>query len=158
MKYPRRIFLIGLKQVMAFNFRPATRKTILSHILICLGIATLFNLFYGCGESPIRAPRLDVSEESWDFGTVKIGSDVKHTVIVKNTGSAELTLYAYPSCPACMFLELEKFSIPAKSETKLHVKVVETEAGPYEGFIMVDSSDPTQQVKKLTVKGTFINQ
>jgi len=62
------------------------------------------------------------------------------------------------SCPACMYLELEKYSIPPKSETKLHIKIVETQAGPYESFITVDSNDPAQQVKKLTVKGTFINQ
>ncbi len=125
---------------------------------ICLSIVALITLFFGCGESQIRVPKIDISEESWDFGTVKTGSDVKHTIIIKNIGSAELTLYAYPSCPACMYLELEKYSIPPKSETKLHVKVVETEAGPYESFIMVDSNDPSQQVKKLTVKGTFIKQ
>jgi hypothetical protein len=125
---------------------------------ICLSIAALTTLFSGCGEPQIRAPKIDIPEKSWDFGTVKIGSVIEHTIIIKNIGSAELTLYAYPSCPACMFLELEKYSIPPKSETKLHVKIVETEVGPYEGFITVDSNDPTQQVKKLTVKGTFINQ
>jgi hypothetical protein len=103
-------------------------------------------------------PKIDVSEESWDFGTVKIGSEVKHTIIIRNIGSAELTLYAYPNCPACMYLELEKYSIPPKSETKLHIKIIETQAGPYEGFITVDSNDPAQQEKKLTVKGIFINQ
>lgn len=124
---------------------------------ICLSIAALITLFSGCEKSQIRAPKIDISEESWDFGTVKIGSDVKHTIIIKNIGSDELTLYAYPSCPACMFLELEKYSIPPKSGTKLHIKIVETQAGPYEGFITVDSNDPTQRQKKLTVKGILIN-
>jgi hypothetical protein len=127
---------------------------------VYLNIAALVTLFSGCGEPQIeapKAPKIDVSEESWDFGTVKIGSDVKHTIIVKNTGSDTLTLYAYPSCPACMYLDLEKYDIPPKSETKLHIKVVETQAGPYEGSIIIDSNDPAQQKKKLTVKGTFIN-
>jgi hypothetical protein len=125
---------------------------------IYLGIAAVVTLFSGCGGSQNRGPKIDISEESWDFGTAKIGSDVKHTIIIRNIGSAELTLYAYPTCPACMYLDLEEYSIPPKSETKLHVKIVETQAGPYEGFIIVDSSDITQQEKKLTVKGTFINQ
>lgn len=125
---------------------------------VCLSIAALITSFFGCGGSQIRAPKIDITEESWDFGTVKIGSDVKHTIIIKNIGSAELTLYAYPSCPACMYLELEKYSIPPKSETKLHVKIVETQVGPYESSIIVDSNDPAQREKKLTVKGTFINQ
>jgi len=129
---------------------------------ICLSIAAVITLFPGCEKPQIqapKAPKIDVSEESWDFGTVKIGSDVKHTIIVKNTGSDTLTLYAYPSCPACMYLDLEKYNLPPKSETKLHIiKIVETQAGPYESFIIIDSNDPTQQHKKLTVKGTFINQ
>ena len=125
---------------------------------ICLSIAVLITLFSGCGEPQVRVPKIDISEESWDFGTAKIGSDVKHTIIIKNTGSDELTLYAYPSCPACMYLDIEKYSIPPKSETRLHVRVVERQAGPYEGFIIVDSSDPAQQKKKLAVKGTFIDQ
>ena len=124
---------------------------------ICLSIAALITLFSGCGESQIRVPKIDISEESWDFGTVKTGSDVKHTIIIKNTGSDTLTLYAYPNCPACMYLELEKYNIPPKGETKLHIKVVETQAGPYEGSITIDSNDPAQQKKTLTVKGTFIN-
>jgi hypothetical protein len=126
--------------------------------MICLSIAASVTLFLGCEEPQIRVHKIDISEESWDFGTVKIGSDVKHTIIIKNIGGAELTLYAYPNCPACMYLELEKYSIPPKSETKLHVKIVETKAGPYEGFITVDSNDPAQRLKKLTVKGAFINQ
>ena len=128
---------------------------------VCLSIAALITLFSGCRESQIRAPKapkIDVSEESWDFGTVKIGSEVKHTFIIKNTGSDVLTLYAYPSCPACMYLDLEKYNIPPKSETKLHVKIVETQAGPYEGSIIIDSNDPIQQQKKINVKGTFTNQ
>ena len=125
---------------------------------VCLSIAAVITLFSGCGEPQIRAPKINISEESWDFGTVKIGSDVKHTIIIKNTGSDILTLYAYPSCPACMYLELEQYSIPPKSETKLRIiKIVETQAGPYESSIIVDSNDPAQQQKKLTVKGIFIN-
>lgn len=125
---------------------------------ICLNIVVLITLFFVFRKSQTLVPKLDISEEFWDFGTVKTGSEVQHTLIIKNIGSAELTLYAYPSCPACMFLELEKYSIPPKNETKLHVKIVETVAGPYEGFITVDSNDTTQLVKKLSVKGTFINQ
>jgi hypothetical protein len=125
---------------------------------VCLSIAAVITLFSGCGRSQIRAPKIDISEESWDFGTVKIGSDVKHTIIIKNTGNDVLTLYAYPSCPACIYLELDKYSIPRKSETKLHIiKIVETQAGPYEGSIIIDSNDLMQQHKKLTIKGKFIN-
>jgi hypothetical protein len=144
-----------------FNCKILKMKKLLLIGTICLSIAALITLLSGCRESQIRAskaPKIDVSEESWDFGTAKIGSVVKHTIIVKNTGSDELTIYAYPSCPACMYLELEQYGIPPKRETKLHIKIVETQAGPYEGSIIIDSNDPEQREKKLTVKGTFINQ
>ena len=127
---------------------------------ICLSSVALITLFSGCGQSQIQVPgvpRLDISEESWDFGTVKIGSVVKHTFIIKNTGGAELTFYPYPNCPACIYIDVEKYSIPPKSEMKMNVKVVETQAGPYEGLITIDSNDSAMPSKKLTVKGTFIN-
>jgi hypothetical protein len=147
--------------VSLFTCKILEMKKLLLTGTICLSIAALITLFSGCGESQTRAPKapkIDISEESWDFGTVKTGSDVKHTITIRNIGGDILTLYAYPSCPACMYLELEKYSIPPKSETKLHIiKIVETQAGPYESSIIVDSNDPTQQKKTLTVKGTFIN-
>src|SRR4030043_348637 len=110
MEYPRRIFL-------TVKVTDMKKRSLMG--AIWLSILALITLFSGCGEPQILVPKIDISEESWDFGTVKTGSDVKHTIIIKNTGGAELTLYAYPSCPACMYLELEKYSIPPKSETKL---------------------------------------
>jgi hypothetical protein len=126
---------------------------------ICLSIVALIILFFGCGKPRIQVPgvpRLEVSEDSWDFGTVKIGSVVKHTFIIKNSGGANLNFYPYSSCPACILVELESYSIPPKSEMKMNVKVVETQAGPYEGFITIDSNDPARPTVKLTIKGTFI--
>ena len=143
--------------VSLFTCKILEMKKLLLTGAICLSIAALITLFFGCGQPQIRVPKIDISEESWDFGTVKIGSDVKHTITIRNIGGDILTLYAYPSCPACMYLELEKYSIPPKSETKLHIKIVETQAGPYEGSIIVDSNDPSQQKKTLTVKGILIN-
>lgn len=131
------------------------KKNLLIGSIICLIIVILF---FVIGKSFNRVPKLEISEESWDFGAIKTGSDLKHTIIIKNTGSAELNLYAYPNCPACMLLELEKYDIPSKSETKLHIKLIDTEEGPYEGYIMLESNDPAKQIRKLTVKGTFIKQ
>jgi hypothetical protein len=90
--------------VSLFTCKILEMKKLLLIGTICLSIAALITLFSGCVEPQIRAPKIDISEESWDFGTAKIGSDVKHTLIIKNTGGDKLTLYAYPSCPACMYL------------------------------------------------------
>jgi hypothetical protein len=133
------------------------KKQLLTRV-ICLSTVAFITLFFGCGESQIRVPKIYISEESWDFGTAETRSEVKHTIIIKNTGSAELTFYPYPNCPACIYIDVERYSIPPKSELEMRVKVVETQAGPYEGFITIDSNDPARPVKKLTVKGTFINQ
>ena len=124
---------------------------------ICLSSVALITLFFGCWKSQIRVPQIYISEESWDFGTVKIGSVVKHTFIIKNSGGANLNFYPYSSCPACILVEVESYSIPPKSEMKMNVKIVETQTGPYDGLITIDSNDPAMPSKKLTVKGTFIN-
>ena len=125
-------------------------------IAVCLSIVVSMGLFSGCAEPQVRVPKIHISEESWDFGTAKIGSDVEYSIIIKNVGGAELSVYAYPNCPACMYLELEQYNIPPKGETKLHIRIVEREEGSYEGFIIVTSNDPAQGEKKLPVKGTFI--
>ncbi|HEX3045735.1 MAG TPA: DUF1573 domain-containing protein [Bacillota bacterium] len=123
---------------------------------IGLIIVALIILFFVFGKSFLWVPKLEISEESWDFGTVKTGSDLKHTIVIKNTGSAEMNVFPYPNCPACLNLEMAKYDIPPKSEEKLHIKIIKTEAGPFEGYIMLESNDPRRQVTKLPVKGTFI--
>jgi hypothetical protein len=137
-------------------------KSFLIGTVICLLIIILVILFlvlFGKSiQSLIWVPKLEISEKSWDFGEVKIGSDVKHTFIIKNTGSAELTVYPYSSCPDCLIVEIEKTSVPPKGATKLHAKVTETEEGPYEGFVMLESNDRKQLVQKLKIEGTFIKE
>lgn len=132
------------------------KKPLLIGSLIGLIIILLITFVLVFGKSLLWVPKLKISETSWNFGTAKVGSDVKHTLIIKNTGWAKLTAYPYPSCPACLALEMKTYDIPPQSEVKLNIKVIETEAGPYEGYIMLDSNDPKQPVKKLTVKGMFI--
>jgi hypothetical protein len=124
--------------------------------LIIVALIIVFFVFGKSLKSLLWVPKLEISETSWDFGTVKIRSDLKHTIIIKNTGSAEMNVYPYPNCPACMVLGMETYDIPPNSETEMQIKIIETEVGPYEGYIMLESSDPRRQVTKLTVKGTFI--
>jgi len=102
-------------------------------------------------------PRLEISEASWNFGEVIIGSDISHSIIIKNLGNAVMTFYAYPSCPACMSLEFDKTSIPPNSEIELKIKIHETVAGPYERYIRIESNDPDQLVRTVNITGVFID-
>ncbi|HEX3043969.1 MAG TPA: DUF1573 domain-containing protein [Bacillota bacterium] len=116
-------------------------------------VITLFSLF---GKSLIGGPKLEIPHDRWDFGTAKTGSVLKHDFILKNTGKTELTINAYPNCPRCMSLELEKSNIPPNGTTKLHVAISSKGEGPYEVYVMLESNDPLHKVKKLTMKGTFV--
>ena len=131
------------------------KKPFLVGAVICLFIIILVLVFGRTIKSFLWVPKLEISEKSWDFGEVKAGSEVKHTFIIKNIGSAELTVYAYSSCPACLLLDIENTSVPPKGVTKLNAKVIETEEGPFEGYVMLESNDRKQWVQKLSVKGTF---
>jgi hypothetical protein len=123
-----------------------------------IGLIIMITLFFLFGKSLIRGPKLEIPEESWDFGAVKTGSVLKHDFIIKNTGQAELTIDVYPNCPRCMGLELDKPSIPPKGAAKLHVEIFGKGEGPYEVYVMLESNDPQKRVNRLTVKGTFVKE
>jgi hypothetical protein len=126
---------------------------------ICLSVFAFITLSVGCAKPQIQVPtvaQIEISEDHWDFGTAILGSEVKHTFILKNTGGSDLIFYPYPNCPACIYIDVERYTIAPKSELKMNVKVVETQEGPYEGFITIDSNDLARPQIKITVKGTFI--
>ena len=131
------------------------KKGLIIGSVICLILITIFFAF---GKSRIWAPKLDIPEDSRDFGAVKPMSVLKHSFIIKNTGNANLTLNVYPNCHRCIHTELEKTSIPPGGATKLHVELFPRGGGTYEAYAMLESNDPKQRVKKLTVKAMIAQQ
>jgi len=131
------------------------KKILLVGVVSVIIVALLTELII-YKKSNIQGPKLYISEDSWNFGPVKTGSALKHSIILKNTGNSELTFYPYPSCPACMYIELDKYSISPKSEMILTIRITEIQEGPYEGYVKIESNDPTQPIKKLIIRGELI--
>jgi len=131
------------------------KKRLLIGTLLCLAFITLFLVFI---KPLLWLPKLEISEDSWDFGAVKPMSVLKHTFIIKNTGSAQLTLDVHPNCRRCIRPELEKNRIPPNGSTKLQVELFAKGEGTYESTAIIESNDPGQKIKKVTLKATIIKQ
>ena len=132
------------------------RKLLLIGILFCLVFTRPLAVL---GEVQPGNPRIDIPKETWNFGKVKEGKILKHTFIIKNVGSTELELNAYPGCRTCISPELSQNNIPPKGKADLHITLYTTgKSGEIEAYTMIQSNDPKQPVKKITVKAFVIGK
>jgi hypothetical protein len=132
------------------------RKLWLVGVLFCL---VLIAPLVVTGETPSGTPKIDLPRESWDFGKVKEGPVLKHTFTVKNIGTAELELQAYPGCRVCISPELSSNKILPESKAELDVFFyTKGKSGAIDSFAMIRSNDPEQPVLKITVKAFVIEK
>jgi hypothetical protein len=117
--------------------------------VICLIIVIVLIIF---GKSLIWTPKLYISGDSWFFGIVKNIRSIKHTFIIKNQGNADLILKAWPSCHKCINPILTLTRIPPKSKAVLITELFIVKEGLNEAYVMIETNDPRQRAKKVTVK------
>jgi hypothetical protein len=120
--------------------------------ILCF-IAISFTLLF-TGEPLLagKEAKIKFNEESWDFGNVKQGKILTHVFVFQNTGNSPLLINkVLTSCGCAAALVSEKRVEPGK---KGKIKVTLNTRG-YEGtltkYIYVESNDPKQQQKQLTI-------
>lgn len=110
--------------------------------LLCLG----GHVFTGKG------PKIKFNEETWDFGRVKQGKVLTHVFVFKNEGDETLLVKKVKtSCGCTAALVAEKEIAPGKQG---EIKVTFNTrgfGGKLSKYIDVESSDPAQPQKRLTV-------
>ena len=95
----------------------------------------------------VRAPSIEVVPKKFDFGLVKEGTELKHSFIVKNNGSATLTVYeAYSSC-GCTTSKLAKEILEPGESTALDVSIdTSMKQDQVTKSVFVSSNDPARPV------------
>ncbi|MCD6459306.1 DUF1573 domain-containing protein [bacterium] len=68
---------------------------------------------------PADYPNLEISEQTWDFGTVTQGEQIRHSFILKNTGTQNLIIKKVKSTCGCTVTEITKKSLKPKESSKL---------------------------------------
>jgi len=87
-------------------------------------------------------PKLDVSSETWDFGTLKEGEKAEHVFILKNVGDDTLVISKVRATCGCTATLLEDSIIPPGGETKLKSSLrTMGMSGVFHKYIYVYSND-----------------
>lgn len=124
----------------------------------CLGMAAL--LFAAAVEGQaakaqapaVAAPKIEVTQETKDVGTIAKGQVIKTDFVVKNVGGADLIISdARPSC-GCTVSSFDKIIKPGQ-EGKIHSEVdTKSFAGPISKSVTVVSNDPERPQLNVFIK------
>ncbi len=98
------------------------------------------------------APKIEISPETKDAGTVAKGQLVEATFVVKNSGGSDLVISdARPSC-GCTVASFDKLIKPGQ-EGKIHSSVdTKSFSGPISKSVLVVSNDPDRPQMNLFIK------
>ena len=100
----------------------------------------------------VAAPKIEISAETKDMGTVPKGQVIETDFVIKNTGGSDLVITdARPSC-GCTVSNFDKLIKPG-AEGKVHTSVdTKSFAGPISKSVLVVSNDPDRPQMNLFVK------
>jgi hypothetical protein len=100
----------------------------------------------------VAAPKIEISAETRDMGTVPKGQVIETDFVIKNTGGSDLVISdARPSC-GCTVSNFDKLIKPG-AEGKVHTSVdTKSFAGPISKSVLVVSNDPDRPQMNLFVK------
>lgn len=100
----------------------------------------------------VAAPKIDISQETKDMGTIPKGQVIETDFVIKNSGGSDLIISdARPSC-GCTVSSFDKVIKPG-TEGKVHTSVdTKSFSGPISKSVLVVSNDPDRPQMNLFVK------
>ena len=134
------------------------------HPLPLAGLLVLV-LAVGVGCSAVEADavgEIELSTETFDFGTVPNTDPVSETFQVRNVGQGTLEILGVSTSCACTTAEVGSLRIPPGEATDLTVmydpQVHDGATGEFMRLIYVRSDDPDTQEAQLTVRVTVVKE
>ena len=117
----------------------------------------------GCASAEARAPgRIELSAESFDFGTVPNTDPVSHTFQVRNVGQGRLEILGVSTSCACTTADVDSRRVPPGEATDLTVtydpQVHDGTTGEFMRVVYVRSDDPDTQEAELTIRVTVVKK
>jgi hypothetical protein len=106
-------------------------------------------------EDPAKGPRISISPESFDFGPVLADKQVSREFVVRNVGSADLSIEKVSTSCGCTIVEGYSSLVKPGASTVLRVKVtMPHNPGHLQKSVLVKSNDPTHATVELKVEAT----
>jgi len=130
------------------------KKNIIFFIIIVIIIVAGFIVISGNFLSkPERPPQISISEEEWDFGKVKPGTQSQHDFIITNKGTEDLFIErVWASCGCVQVSIFTTRILPGKSAELHTIFNTAGYVGMLEKIIYIKSNDPEEPEKKIKVK------
>ncbi|MCJ7790706.1 MAG: DUF1573 domain-containing protein [Candidatus Atribacteria bacterium] len=101
----------------------------------------------------VRPPQISISEEEWDFGKVKPGTQPQHKFIITNKGTEDLIIErVWTSCGCVQVSIFDNRILPGKSADLQAIFNTAGYVGMLEKIIYIKSNDPEEPEKKIKVK------
>jgi len=119
-------------------------------IIIVAGSIIIFGNFLN---KSVRPPQISISEEEWDFGKVKPGTQPHHNFIITNKGTEDLIIKrVWTSCGCVQTSIFTTRILPGKSAELKAIFNTAGYVGILEKIIYIKSNDPEEPEKKIKVK------
>jgi hypothetical protein len=105
-------------------------------------------------DSRENAPRVEVDAPHFNFGTMQRGTTKSHEFVIKNVGTAPLTLEVGQTSCKCTLGDVTGKPVPPGEST--HVRLewsAQSDHGPFRQTATVLTNDPLQSRVELTIEG-----
>ena len=143
-----------------------TKRNLIRKIGVVLGVSTLV-LVGGCtqkkkdsategassAEVSGQGPRIELVDPVHDFGTVTEGETVKHTFVIKNTGTSPLVIERVRSSCGCTAAVTKESEVGPGKTTEVEVSFnTRGRMGPNSKTITLQTNDKNTPSAKLEIK------
>jgi hypothetical protein len=100
------------------------------------------------------APRIALSQDSWNFGEVWHPQGASLTLVVKNEGTADLRIKDVRTTCGCTLAESGRDLVPPGETTEIKVRYnSEGKQGHQESKVIIESNDPGRPTVEMQITG-----
>jgi hypothetical protein len=122
------------------------------------GAAVLVGFKSSSGDSAPGAPRAEVPEREYDFGTMNPLTMGKHDFVVRNVGTTPLHLKVGPTTCKCTLAGLAKNELAPGEQTAVTLEWNTGRHATYAHAGTIYTDDPQQKSIELSIRGRVITQ
>lgn len=128
---------------------------ILFSMMICLSIV-VFSYNISTAKDDPEGPRMQFEKTKYDFGTVKKGTEAKHTFKFKNVGTDTLKISQVKTSCGCTAAWESSRIIPPEDEGQIEVRFdTAGRSGRFLKTVYVFSNDALTPKQNLVIGGTI---
>src|SRR2546428_505612 len=133
--------------------RPSPRPGLRTISLMAVFVIALALLFISPALAQPPAPRAVLQETLYDFATVKQGTKVQHTILLRNDGNAELIVKTMSLSLPAVAVRVRRV-IPPGDEAALILELDTAGlSGKVEGDVVLHTNDPQADRLRLHIQG-----